>query len=88
MRFEYIKAMKDDFVVWGMTIVNADSVAEFKADFEKYYGRWGDYILAWRFAGTDEEHIERPEMMVGKAKNALEFFFHGDLAAARRELNR
>lgn len=88
MRFEYIRAFKDDFVVWSTTIVSADSVAEFKADFEKYYGRYGDYILAWRIAGTDKEHIERPEMMVGKAKSALEFFFHNDIRAARRELNR
>lgn len=57
---------------------------KFKADFQKYYGTFGDYILAWRVAGSDEEHIERPEMMVGRAKSALEFFFHDDIAAVRR----
>lgn len=88
MRFEYIRAFKDNFVVWGMTITDADSVEQFKADFEKYYGHFGDYILAWRIAGSNEEHIERPEMMVGKAKSALEFFFHDDIEAARRYLNR
>lgn len=84
MKFEYIRAFKDDFVVWSMTVTDADSVEQFKADFQKYHGTFGDYILAWRVAGSDEEHIERPEMMVGRAKSALEFFFHDDIAAARR----
>lgn len=88
MRFEYIKAFRDDFVVWSLIITDADSVEQFKADFEKYYGYLGDYIIAWRVAGSDEEHIERPEMMVGKAKDALEFFFHNDIEAARRFLGR
>lgn len=85
MRFEYIKAYKDNFVAWTIICVDAKSVEDFKEDFAKYYGKYGDYILAWRIANSGEEHIEKPELMYGRAERALRFFFHNDLNAAKEE---